>query len=274
MSILYDGIDAVNDGSYSKWKFRWSGSKPSEKTLQTTPIEQLAPLPNLVITTYYDYTKHLLAARRYDEKLIEAGLVHSFVHQQIAHTLLQNSSAFTALERTYYTEYPLMSAVQLFFQPKAFLQTEIRNFIDQWKGYHLIGMQIRMGSGGADFRDSHRFLHLSSLSTFIALAEDYRTSRGYSTSEVKWFVSTDSTEVERTLASQYPGRVVTMHAYRRGHSSPEKANRAGFFRAVLDIAVLSRCEFMVLTNHSSFGMIARMVNPEPAFVIVPALGYS
>ena len=236
-------------------------------------MEQLVPSPNLVITTYYDFTKHLLTSRRYDQALIEAGLVLPFSRHSVPTISPLPDSAYEKLEKTYYTEYALMSAVQLFFKPKPFLQREISSFLEQWREFHLIGMQIRMGSGGADFRDSHRFLRPSALDTFVRLAEEYRDSRGYLSSQVKWFLSTDSTEVERKLTSQFPGRVVTMTAYRRGHSSPEKANRDGFYRAVLDVGVLSHCEFMVLTNHSSFGMIARMLTKEPAFAIVPATGY-
>ena len=266
-------VDTIEDPSYSKWKFRWSGSKPSTKSLEVDSMEQLVPSPNLVITTYYDFTKHLLASRRYDQRLIDAGLVLPLSLNSIPTESPLSDNAFEKLEKTYYTEYALMSAVRLFFNPKPFLQQEISSFLEQWREFHLIGMQIRMGSGGADFRDTHRFLHLSALDRFIHLAEEYRNSRGYSSSQVKWFLSTDSTDVERKLASQFPGRVVTMTAYRRGHSSPEKANRDGYYRAVLDVSVLSRCEFMVLTNHSSFGMIARMLAKEPAFAIVPAIGY-
>lgn len=130
-----------------------------------------------------------------------------------------------------------------------------------------------MGSGGADFQDSHRFLHFSAVTTFISLAEEYRQRRGYKDTEVKWFLSTDSSKVERNLTKLFPDRVIGMETFRRGHSSQEKSNRNGFYRAVLDVAVLSRCEFMVLTNHSSFGMIARMLTTRPSFAIVPARNY-
>ena len=66
---------------------------------------------------------------------------------------------------------------------------------------------------------------------------------------------------------------VVASGFGRGHSSSEFANRNAFYRAVIDVGVLSRCEYMVLTNHSSFGMIARMLAPAPLFSIVPAMGY-
>ena len=131
-----------------------------------------------------------------------------------------------------------------------------------------------MGSGGADFRDSHRFLHFSAVSTFVSLAEEYRKAHGYSENQVKWFLSTDSSKVEKNLMDSFPDRVIVMESFRRGHSSQEKSNRNGFYRAVLVVTVLSQCEFIVLTNHSSFGMIARMLATKSSFAIVPAIGYS
>lgn len=250
---------ATTDSSYSKWKIRWSGCNPSIKSLETKPIDQLVPAPNLVVTAYYDYSKHLLKSRQYDSTLALAGLV--------------SRPSGKVSKQIYYTEFALMSAVQLFFQPKPFLRSHIESFFDRWKSFHLIGLQIRMGSGGADFQDSHRFLHFSAVSTFISLAEEYRQRRGYKDTEVKWFLSTDSSKVERNLTKLFPDRVIGMETFRRGHSSQEKSNRNGFYRAVLDVAVLSRCEFMVLTNHSSFGMIARMLTTRPSFAIVPARNY-
>ena len=90
---------------------------------------------------------------------------------------------------------------------------------------------------------------------------------------MKWFISTDSSVVERKLKALYPEQVIVLDSFRRGHSSLVKSNRNGFFRAVMDISVLSRCEYLILTNHSSFGMIARMVSDSPVFTVVPARGY-
>ena len=218
------------------------------------------PASNLVITAYYDYSKHLLKSRQYDSALISAGLA--------------DVPSWEVSKQTYYTEFALMSSVRLFFQPKPFLRSYIDSFLTRWQSFHLIGLQIRMGSGGADFRDSHRFLHFSAVSMFVSLAEEYRKAHGYSENQVKWFLSTDSSKVEKNLMDSFPDRVIVMESFRRGHSSQEKSNRNGFYRAVLDVTVLSRCEFIVLTNHSSFGMIARMLTTKSSFAIVPAIGYS
>ena len=117
-------------------------------------------------------------------------------------------------------------------------------------------------------------MHFSAVSTFVSLAEEYRKAHGYSENQVKWFLSTDSSKVEKNLMDSFPDRVIVMESFRRGHSSQEKSNRNGFYRAVLDVTVLSQCEFIVLTNHSSFGMIARMLATKSSFAIVPAIGYS
>lgn len=228
------------------------------------------PNPNLVITAYYDYTNTLFSTPRYDSLLESNGLVPLFRPSQHHLTTIE---ATERLRRTFYTEFSLMTAVRAFFRPKPQLQRLIDATLEKARGCHVIGFQIRMGSGGADFRDTHRFLGMAALDRFVTLAEAYRRARGIGEDEVKWFLSTDSTEVERKLTETYPGRVVVAEGFGRGHSSSQNANRKAFFRAVIDVGVLSRCEYMVLTNHSSFGMIARMIAPSPVFSIVPAKGY-
>lgn len=254
-------LDKTTLPSYSRWKIRWSGCSPKLSALESEPLPALAPEPNLVITAYFDYTKHLFLTPRYDAQLQSLGLAPFF------------SSPHARLQRTFFAEFPLMTAVRLFFVPKLPLQALIDQTLRQAQSFHLIGLQVRMGSGGADFRDSHRFLRMAALRSFVELAENYRVARGIPEDGVKWFLSTDSSEVERNLTATYPGRVVVASGFGRGHSSSEFANRNAFYRAVIDVGVLSRCEYMVLTNHSSFGMIARMLAPAPLFSIVPAMGY-
>lgn len=179
----------------------------------------------------------------------------------------------SSLQRTFNTEFSLMTAVRLFFQPKPYIQQQIQSFLTSYSSYHLIGFQIRMGSGGADFRDSHKFLRMSALEKFIQFAEEYRIANHFAEEEVKWFISTDSSEVERNLTSRFPSQIIVARGYTRGHSAQLQANVNAFNRAIMDVSILSQCEYMILTNHSSFGMIARMIAPKPAFAIVPAIGY-
>lgn len=255
-------IDNTKEPNYTRWKIRWSGCSPRLNALETSPLEVLVPEQNLVITAYYDYTNQLFKSGRYDQALRDNGLIP-----------LNPSLPSPSIERVFNTEFSIMTAVRLFFQPKSFLKKHINSFLSLYHPYHLIGLQIRMGSGGADFRDTHKFLRMSSLQRFVQYAEDYRLYQGYKEDEVRWFLSTDSSEVERNLTASFPGRIIVASAYSRGHSAQQKANINAFNRAVIDVSILSHCEYMVLTNHSSFGMVARMIAPNPLFAIVPAIGY-
>ena len=166
-----------------------------------------------------------------------------------------------------------MTAVRLFFQPDVITQRRTDIVLSKAEGFHLIGFQIRMGSGGSDFSDSHTFLKMDSIQKFIDFAEAYRIQRGIDPTRVRWFISTDSSKAEQKLRALYPERVLSASSQRRGHSQEKSANLREFRRAVVDLNVLSQCEYLVLTNHSSFGMIARMVASHPLFSIVPARGY-
>ena len=224
---------------------------------------------------------------RFDSQLEQAGLVPSLNRSLITmntpsqSSTSQNSLNLNALDienslnelhKTFYTEFSLMTAVRLFFKPDVLIQRSTDLILSKAEGFHLIGFQIRMGSGGSDFTDSHTFLKMGSLQKFIDLAEAYRIQRGIEASRVRWYVSTDSSKAERKLRELYPSRVSSGSSHRRGHSQQKSANLMEFRRAVVDLNVLSRCEYLVLTNYSSFGMIARMESQHPLFSIVPARG--
>ena len=280
--------DGQSNPSYTQWKIRWSGCKPSYKELRQNSLEALVPEPNLLITAYYDFTNRMIPSMRFDRQLEQTGLVpplnRSLIRMADAADLQSVSdapdsndpiieSSLGELHKTFYTEFSLMTAVRLFFQPDILVQRAVDMILSKAEGFHLIGFQIRMGSGGSDFADSHTFLKMDSLQKFVDLAEAYRIQRGIDPSRVRWYVSTDSSKAERKLRALYPERVLSGSSHRRGHSQQKSANLLEFRRAVTDLSVLSRCEYLVLTNHSSFGMIARMVSPRPLFSIVPARGY-
>ena len=251
-------------------------------------MESLVPEPNLLITAYYDFTNRMIPSMRFDSQLEESGLVPPLNRSLITMispnhanksqiSLNQNTidieNSLKELHKTFYTEFSLMTSVRLFFKPDVLIQRITDIILSKAEGFHLIGFQIRMGSGGSDFADSHTFLKMDSLQKFIDFAEAYRIQRGIEPSRVRWYVSTDSSKAERKLRELYPARVLSGSSHRRGHSQQKSANLLEFRRAVVDLNVLSRCEYLVLTNYSSFGMIARMVSQRPLFSIVPARGY-
>lgn len=285
-SILHADGESIE--SYTQWKIRWSGCKPSYKELKQKSMESLVPEPNLLITAYYDFTNRMIPSMRFDSQLEESGLVPPLNRSLITMispnhagksqiSLNQNTidieNSLNELHKTFYTEFSLMTAVRLFFKPDVLVQRITDIILSKAEGFHLIGFQIRMGSGGSDFADSHTFLKMDSLQKFIDFAEAYRIQRGIDPSRVRWYVSTDSSKAERKLRELYPARVLSGSSHRRGHSQQKSANLLEFRRAVVDLNVLSRCEYLVLTNYSSFGMIARMVSQRPLFSIVPARGY-
>ena len=71
-------LDKTTLPSYSRWKIRWSGCSPKLSALESEPLLSLAPQPNLVITAYFDYTKHLFLTPRYDAQLQSLGLAPFF----------------------------------------------------------------------------------------------------------------------------------------------------------------------------------------------------
>ena len=134
---------------------------------------------------------------------------------------LDIENSLNELHKTFYTEFSLMTAVRLFFKPDVLIQRSTDLILSKAEGFHLIGFQIRMGSGGSDFTDSHTFLKMGSLQKFIDFAEAYRIQRGIEASRVRWYVSTDSSKAERKLRYAEGGEVHGRYEAERRRSERE-----------------------------------------------------
>ena len=68
--------------------------------------------------------------------------------------------------------------------------------------------------------------------------------------------------------------IVTASGYRRGHSKTGAKDADGFTRAVIDLLLLSRCDYLVLTSHSTFSVIARTIARDGVLhYMMPSRGY-
>ena len=69
--------------------------------------------------------------------------------------------------------------------------------------------------------------------------------------------------------------IITSSLFKRGHSKTGAKNPDGFTRAVIDLSLLGRCDYLVLTAHSTFSVMARSLsrNESESFVM-PSRGYA
>ena len=97
---------------------------------------------------------------------------------------------------------------------------------------------------------------------------------GRTARDTVWVLSTDSNLVEEELRAKYGEMIVTASGYRRGHSKTGAKDADGFTRAVIDLLLLSRCDYLVLTSHSTFSVIARTIARDGVpHYMMPSRGY-
>jgi hypothetical protein len=86
--------------------------------------------------------------------------------------------------------------------------------------------------------------------------------------ERRIFLCTDALEVKRMFEATWPGVVSTPHWYPRPgahlHNNPQCPDRAeSGVEALVDIALLARCDAMVIDTSSSFSYVARLLSDVP-----------
>ena len=171
-----------------------------------------------------------------------------------------------------------MEAIGVFLrkvmQPQPWIQERVEYVLDPVKDNYLIGMHIRMGKTGGTFKDTHAFLQSNEISRFSNQAEMHLKGMNKAISQTRWVVCTDADQAENTLRSQYGDVIVTSQDFHRGHSKTGAKDPDGFSRAVIDLLLLSRCDYQILTSHSTYSVVARTMRKEGAlFYMTPSRGY-
>ncbi len=83
----------------------------------------------------------------------------------------------------------------------------------------------------------------------------------------KIFLATDNAKIEAMLKQMYPGRVLTTGKSMPADGSPLHHQRLGFEtlrHAMLDMYLLSNCDFLIYSSRSTFGYCAALMSQAPA----------
>ena len=116
----------------------------------------------------------------------------------------------------------------------------------------LIGLQIRTGGGLADFKDSASYIKMDKLDFVTDLLNTIIKKSELEDGTI--FLSTDSTVVQDHLKNM-THKVMTADVYQIGHTARGRTDYDNSFvkRAVIDLYLLSRCDYLIVTKGSSFG---------------------
>ena len=141
----------------------------------------------------------------------------------------------------------------LFSNSKGFMDT-----IDQWRSQfkeHRIGVQFRTGGSNANTFETTSYLKIEVISQVISGIWEYCKKQGISKSAVTIHLSTDSNLVVDEFRKEFGDMLFIPPNHEIIHTSfaRSQARFNGYTTALIDIALLRECEYLLLTKWSSFG---------------------
>ena len=125
----------------------------------------------------------------------------------------------------------------------------------------IIGAQVRVGGKRKFFTDK-QFLTMEELDLFYSRIDTYIRANNLSLDSVYIFVSTDEPKVFDHFKQRYNASMYFIDDFSIGHSSLNKNHMRRDIadeyakRAIVDLLLLQRADYLIYTNTSSFGFLA------------------
>lgn len=168
---------------------------------------------------------------RYARKLVDYGFVKAETVQvafQVLHD--QKSTQNQKIDKLFNIGFEFAGYVlNNYWHLKAYLAKKVDNFVkNKCSKYYIIGIQIRK-----------QYVSVKQINLFseCALKIESEIRPLIKNQIVKWFISTDSTEILKELTRQFPDRLI-LNEGKIGHISFEPDS---YERALMDLEMLSRC---------------------------------
>ena len=172
------------------------------------------------------------------QRLVSLGLFESLPTDSEVRTLLTNA----------------------FFLPKSNLASYSKEFVRNLRKYPSIGVQIRTGGALASDNESNVFFSQSTMYRVIDMINKVLTENYIY--DYNLFVSTDSQETLTQLKSIFPQLMHTSDDFKIGHTSNLRSHDGSNHgqRALIDLMVLSSCDYLIYTEDSSYGRLASVLS--------------
>lgn len=209
------------------------------RALRRNHLDHLVRKPALVIDCFTDVSPHFLLNKHYESTLRSINLWHEQTpHLHQLRNLLN----------------------ELFLYPREPLCSLANSYISRLLRKVFIGVQVRIG-GQRYFKEDRRFLYMANVSLFFNAIDGFVRRSSIQPRDFQIFVSTDTPSVISYFQNRYPGKVVTVSEFQIGHSARAKSMFQGHGeqftqRAIVDLLILQRADFLVVTKDSSFGTLA------------------
>lgn len=216
----------------------------------SNPISRFGVNGPVLITTLHVMADRILHNEPKTSRFVEMGLIKR------RSGIPKGRAEFYTLVDVYYNR-----CVRSLFKPSSFLQELLNSYETQLGQGLRIGVHIRMGQGHSDWKDSRPFLNQNQVGSFIEKLHQFvnnKMKRLQNKNSVKIFLSTDSTQEEKLMRRQFPGMIVTTSTLKRSHVGGiyhARVEEESVLKAVLDVMLLGKCDFLFLTPRSGFSKI-------------------
>lgn len=135
------------------------------------------------------------------------------------------------------------------------LRDKISSYYEnEFIGAFVIGIQLRL-----------YYLTKSDLRTFFSCALEIERQRAdiIRNRTVRWFVSTDKSDVLDEIEREFGDKIIMGYG-KLGHVNKQPD---AYERALFDVEMLARCDEIILTGGSTFGLVASFISQKRPFYV-------
>jgi len=228
----------------------WSRTKNIEALIKTNVPESALRYLYIEIGPYF---MELCSNPKYFSKLSYYNLVKNETINLALEAISTNASHIDKQERIFKIGFEVGgNLLNRMWQPKNSIKYDVRRFYEKYfRNNFVIGIQLRYHY--LSHKDTEKFINCS-----LEIEKDYLLNSKTSSSKFnsfKWFIASDSQGEIDEIVKNYPNKTFTTNEYALGHIVD---NKQGFYRAMLDVELLSLCNEIIVTGASTFGWVAAM----------------
>lgn len=215
---------------------------------QSHDIDQIFGKRHLSFTILTDLSCFVLPNPKYQEVLRRLGFD------------IRESDQYNPINEEGYRSIRRQIA-RLLLTPNFEISYHIRENLKKFKQRPIVGIQVRTGGYVSTTVETHRFLHISSLRNVDKEINLAAEKYNWNNNSLTLFITTDSAIVNRRMYTVYgENRIIEGEGYPSGHSSaylaPGPKHYRFLKRAIMDLVLLSQCDYILYTHGSSYGKLA------------------
>lgn len=154
-------------------------------------------------------------------------------------------------------EYIYQSFFDLFIKPNTLTQNKITDLTRSWSNYCIFGFHVRTGDSAFSRTPKKYNWHWKvdkSIQKALSLHHQCPQNK-----TIKWFVSSDSYSVKKWFTKNYKNYTITYKSVIVHTGHYYKTNAKGFRDAVIELYLLSKCDYRILRYESTYSYLSSVI---------------